>query len=222
MIGAKYSGGESRVSQLERLGRDGFRRFFKLEKTSFGKYRVDEIYENPLPATQDKSLGNSRGVHKLRESTKNNPNFSIEEDDIALNSGVYKIENNEAIYIGSTINKLTRRFKNHCDNPTGQQPKTQELINNGGIFTCLQSFPLGTDEQIIRDSEAYHIWKNQNTDKELINVDLPELVNSKKKIEYENLNIPVELHDEVLNYLREGGFLIMGKNMYNKRFKEDD
>lgn len=220
MIGAKYTAGKSKELQLDNYGKNGFRRFFDFEKVSYGQYIINKIYETPLPIVNDRSFGNARGIHKIKKVTKENPHFGIQEDEVALNAGVYKIENDDSIYIGSTINKLTDRFRCHRSNATGLQPKTQELLQNGGVFTCLQSFPLRADEQTIRDSEAYYIWKYKNTNKKLLNTNLPEVLGSDESIGYENINIPKGIYEEVLEYLREGGFLIMGKSMYDKRFKE--
>lgn len=172
-----------------------------------------------MPIKDGRSLGNARGVHKVRKTIKDNLCFDIQNDEIALSSGVYKIENDERIYIGSTTRKFTDRFSNHFNNQDGNHQKTQELLLDNGKFTCLESFEKDTDEQVIRDAEAYYIWKYQNCDKEKLNDKLPELLKSHKEIHYDELKIPTNLQDEVLEYLRRGGFLILGNTMYDKRFK---
>ena len=218
MTGAKYKQGRSRTLQLENHSENGFSRFFDFEKVEYGKYRITEIYETPLPIKDKRSLGNSRGVHKVGKSIRNNLCFDIQDDNIALSPGVYKIENDDSIYIGSTTKKLTDRFSNHFNNHGGTQEKTQNVLLNNGKYTYLEYFDRGTDEQVIRDAEAYYIWKYQNCNKEKLNDKLPELLKSHKEILYDELKIPINLQDEVLEYLRQGGFLILGNTMYDKRF----
>lgn len=221
LIGAKYKNGRGRVLQFQNMTETGFPRFFKAEKVAYGKYRINEIYDDPLPVYDKRVLGNASGIHHISKSLQDNPHFGIEDENIALNAGVYKIENNDSVYIGSTINKLSQRFCDHFKNYCGMQPKTQEALFNNGEFNCLQSFELGSDEQEIRDCEAYYIWKYQNQNKKLLNTELPALVKKgEQNIQYENLKIPSEMYNEVLDYLRDGGFLVMKKSMYNKRFEE--
>ena len=59
MTGAEYKKGRSRTLQLENHSEGGFPRFFSFEKVGYGKYKVNEIYDFPLPIKSNKSAGNS-------------------------------------------------------------------------------------------------------------------------------------------------------------------
>lgn len=160
-------------------------------------------------------MGNARGYHKIYIKEEC---FCITDEEIAHSPGVYKIENDKYIYIGSTIKWLTKRFSQHYHNYDGNHNKTQEVLKNGGTFVCLQSFDNGTDEQIIRESEAEYIRKYRNTDKILLNDKVPEVFSKENKIDYENIKIPKQYFDDIKNILMDSGYLIMGKIVFDKKY----
>lgn len=59
LTGAKYTNGKSKTLQLESLGETGFRRFFDFEKVAYGKYIINQIYDTPLQAVDNRDSGNT-------------------------------------------------------------------------------------------------------------------------------------------------------------------
>ena len=212
MIGAEYKKGAGKTYQLEKYGETGFQRYFSLDKVGRGKYEILEIYEEPLPIEDKRNAGNARGVCKIKQNCFKVP------DHEALLPGVYKIENDEYVYVGSTTRKLSSRFAEHYYNRNGKQDKTQEILYNGGIFTCLQSFDSETEEKIIRECEAKYIREYRSTNKTLLNDKAPEIISKEEKIDYDFIIVPKEYFDDISNVLMDAGYLIMGKMVYNKKF----
>ena len=180
------------------------------------KFVIKEIYEEPLPVEDGRSDGNATGHHAIHVTEDC---FDIKDVEIAHSPGVYKIENDEYVYIGSTINWLTIRFSQHYHNYNGDHNKTQEVLQNGGTFTCLQSFENGTEEQIIRECEAKYIRDyRRNMDKILLNDKIPEVFSKEEQIEYDVIKVPKEHFSDISDVLMDAGYLIMGKMVYNKKF----
>lgn len=215
LTGAEYKRGAGKTYQLEKFCETGFQRFFNFEKVARGKYEILEIYDEPLPIEDKRREGNASGTQKI--SIKDNQ-FKIFDAQIAHSSGVYKIENNECIYIGSTTSQFTNRFSQHLHNWNGNHEKTQDILLNGGEFTCLQAFENSTDEKIIREAEAEYIRKYQDTEKILLNDKLPEIITSKEKVEYEFIRIPIEYSDDIKTILKDNGYLIINHTVFNKKF----
>ena len=142
----------------------GFQRFFNFEKVGRGKYEILELYETPLPIEDSRSRGNNSGNISIKEEC-----FAVYDPKEAHNPGVYKIENDFYIYIGSTMRGLTERFSEHFHNYNHKQNATQQILLNGGIFTCLESFEKDVEERVVRKREADFIKKYKNTNKILVN-----------------------------------------------------
>ena len=217
LTGAEYRRGKGQELHIQSLKEDGLARFLNIEKIGRSKYLIKEIYEAPLEIFDRRSLGNAR---KIVKDTLNNC-FKIDNISIAHSPGVYKIENDKYVYIGSTIVKFTRRFAQHYYNYNGNHDKTQEVLLNGGTFECLQYFENGTDEQTIRECEAEYIRKYRNTDKTLLNDTIPEVLSKKEKIEYETIRIPKQYLDDIQDVLIDAGYLIMNKTVFNKKFIDE-
>lgn len=60
LTGAKYEKGAGKKYQLEKYGETGFRRFFDFEKIERAKYKIYEIYDEPLPVEDERSKGNKQ------------------------------------------------------------------------------------------------------------------------------------------------------------------
>lgn len=220
LIGAEYKRGNGKTCQLERFGEGGFQRFFNFEKVGRGKYEVLEIYDEPLPVEDERHKGNARGIIKFKVGTEC---FDIDDETIAHGPGVYKIENDEYIYIGSTTRYLTSRFLEHYYNRNGRQNETQEVLKNGGKFTCLQSFENGTPEKVIRKYEADYIRRYKNTDKILLNNRMTakkKVRYAKKKVKYKTIKILEENFDEIIDILLKEGYSIIGDKVILNDWKE--
>lgn len=158
----------------------------------------------------------------MNKKTLNNPLFKVEEEE-AYRPGVYKIENRDYIYIGSTRVSLAARFLQHFHNDGGFHTKTYNVLHQHGDFTCLESFayydPEDVDEQELRDTEAKYIRLFQrNTDKIFLNENLPENYSKKKNYKYHNLKIPDNLYKQIIDEFQRNGYLILNDIMYHKKF----
>lgn len=209
LLGEEIKTSSSKKAQLKRWSR-----YFLWDKKGH-KYTIKEIYDTPLAIEDRRFNGNARGTIRVKDKSFD---VSIEN---AHKPGVYKIENEEYIYIGSTINYLTGRFANHLRNSGGNHTKTQEVLKNGGTFTCLQSFENGTDEATIRECEAEYIRKYRNTDKILLNDKIPEVFSQEEQIKYKKISIPEQYLDDIENILTDAGYLIMGGTVFNKKFIDE-
>lgn len=209
LLGEEIKTSNSKKAQLKKWSS-----YFSWDKNGH-KYTIKEIYDNPLPVEDGRYNGNARGTIRVKDKSFD---VSIEN---AHKPGVYKIENKEYIYIGSTIHYLTGRFGNHISNSGGNHTKTQEVLKNGGTFTCLQSFENGTDEATIRECEAEYIRKYRNTDKILLNDKIPEVFSQEEQIKYKKISIPEQYLDDIENILTDAGYLIMGGTVFNKKFIDE-
>lgn len=187
----------------------------KLEKVGRGKYQVVEIYKTPEEPFDRRSLGNARGVHHVSKSIRQNKCFDVDEQ-YALKPGVYKIENEDYVYIGSTTRKLTTRFSEHYNNMGGVHTKTYNILINDGKFTCLESFDEDTDEDVIRNCEMEYIRKYQNTDKILVNSQL-RTYGGPKPLKCKTIKVPIKYLDEVTQCLNDNGFFILEGRVYQQR-----
>ena len=59
MTGAEYKKGKARTLQMTNLSEGSLARFIKLEKVGYGKFLLQEIYEEPLAVMNKRTLGNS-------------------------------------------------------------------------------------------------------------------------------------------------------------------
>lgn len=209
--------GNSKKFQLKEWAR-----YFEFEKQKWKQsYIILDIYDEPLEKEDNRKKGNN-SVYSNEE--KKYKEFNVPKEYVYM-PGVYKIENDQYIYIGSTTLPLCRRFSQHYHNSDGNHNKTQKVLLNNGTFTNLEVFPQDTKEKIIRDAEANYIRKFQDSDKILLNSNLPELVKKKKsktisvnKVKYKTIKVPMNIIDEFQDALRLSGFLLMNNTIYDKQF----
>lgn len=64
LTGAEYLQGNSRKRHLEGYGENGFHRFFDFEKSSYGKYSISKVYDEPLPMVDERKKGN-RSIYSV-------------------------------------------------------------------------------------------------------------------------------------------------------------
>ena len=222
LTGAEYQRGSGKNRQLDGYGEFGFHRFFDFEKIGYGKFLITKILESPLKIFDRRKFGNARGVMHISEEC-----FKIYDEYIAHNAGVYKIENDQSVYIGSTTRTLTKRFSEHYHNRGNNHNKTKEVLNNGGDFVCLQSFPLGTDEKIIRDCEEKYINQYKNGNKKLLNNYKPAIMTrdvnkKKKKPQYKTIKIPQIYYDDIQDILKKSGYTILDKIVFYQQQANDN
>ena len=203
--------GNSKNAQLKE-----WQRYFEFERPKYKQsYIILDIYDEPLDKEDNRKSGNytvygNENSAKYQEIKKY---FKVLAAYIN-NPGVYKIENDQYIYIGSTTKSFAKRFSQHYHNYSNQHEKTQNILLNNGVFTCLQSFPPGTKEKIIRQAEGKYIseYKNSSSTKKLINVNMtPACILEKKppKPKYINIKIPEEYLPDIKECLESYGYFII-------------
>lgn len=153
-------GGNSKISQFKEL--DTYCSYHKEGQ----KIVIDEIYSE-----RKKKLD----YRVLNKETKY-PNFKVPVEDYD-SIGVYKIQLDNKIYIGSTVIGFRLRFQEHNFN-SNPLASTKDLLKNGGIFTIVEKCN-GLTEQEIRSIEnewiKYYYCKEEY-----------ELVNEREAYSYKN------------------------------------
>lgn len=145
--------------------------------------------------------------------------FNVSEDD-AYSPGVYKIEDKNYVYIGSTIKTLSNRFLQHYNNDGGNSEMTSYMLHNGGDFTCLISFEPDEylSEKEVRDYEARYIRLFQDGEKILLNKKIPHILTKQENCKCTKVQIPIDVYDDIKKLLKENGYLLLGDAIYNKKF----
>lgn len=110
-----------------------------------------ELLKNILDFTYDKNTYNYI-ISGIKYIIRENSNIiykklKIRKPNFDKRAGVYKIYNDNEIYIGSS-RKLYDRFTDHYKNINNDLKITQEILKNGGTFEVIEFFDLITDKGI--------------------------------------------------------------------------
>ena len=161
LLNQPVKAGSSRKAQL-----NDFKCYFDWEKDG-NKFVITEIYRKPLNKPDRRHLGNRTGKYTVGNSSTYHVPMNLSDS-----NGVYKIQNGNDIYIGSTVVGFRKRYTQHYTNKGGFMPHTQKLLINGGIFEILWIAPDNVSEKIIREKEQIFINQYKNNSKfNLINID---------------------------------------------------
>ena len=139
-------GGNSKKAQFKEL--DTYCSYHKEGQ----KIVIDEIYSK-----RKKKLD-----YRVLNKETRYPNFKVSVEDYD-SIGVYKIQLDNKVYIGSTVIGFRSRFQEHnvSSNPLAS---TRTLLKNGGIFTIVEKCN-GLTEQEIRSIEnewiKYYYYKEE-------------------------------------------------------------
>ena len=158
------------------------------------KFIIKEIYPIPI-----KKVYPSNGKGKFKAIK----NFNVE-NQYAYSKGVYKIELNNYIYIGSTTIGFRKRFLQHYSSTSSLMKHTYNLLHNGGIFSILENMD-DKEEQEIRLKEQQYINKYL-LDPEYIVVNKENAFN-RGRIKYKNIKVPKINYEKAINLLRENNLL---------------
>ena len=162
------NGGASKKAQFKEL-----ERFVRYEKDK-NSFIIKEIYKQPIEAV---SKGGNNTIGKYAKTGQ----FKID-DKYKHYSGIYKIQLENKIYIGSTVN-FKKRFSTHYANKDGNHNKTQELLLKGATFESIKMFKQIDRNKLYKlETQIIHEYM-LNSDFILIN----ETVNKKRK--YDNKQI---------------------------------
>lgn len=137
-MGVKQLKGYSRTKQIE-----WFSNHFDFDRDGH-KYIIKKILRNDVLPMKD----NRGGAYNECFT----PQFMVS-DELYNSIGIYKIQHNNKIYIGSTINGFRKRYLQHISDFSTSNAK--EIIDNG-IFKILEVCD-GKEEKYIRELEQVYI-----------------------------------------------------------------
>ena len=185
--------GNSKKYQLE-----NFKRYFEWKKVG-QKFIIVDIHNPPLEKIDLRKLGNSTGHYKTYNGTYN--------VDAKYNhaKGVYKIQLDNDVYIGSTIMGFRKRYIDHSENYQNMMDHTQRLLQNGGIFEILWIAPDNTSENDIRQKEQEYINQYKENEKLHIINKKPQViipVHKNKNLKFKKLFIDSRNYNFVIELLK--------------------
>ena len=74
--------------------------------------------------------------------------------------GVYKIQLDNEVYVGSTTVGFRTRYRQHSNNENNMNPHTQDLLKRGATFEILWIADENDSETIIRKKENDYIYNS--------------------------------------------------------------
>ena len=196
-MGWMVASGCSKKSQLKDL-----ERYCKYHKEG-QKIVIDEVFETPLPSNSQ----SGRPTSIISE-------FCIDEDKFN-NGGVYIIQLDDEIYIGSTVN-FRQRFNTHKSKSNTKLPQTKDLIERGGQMSILHDMTGIEDEELLRMVEYEYIKYFRDSGKFImlngkdpISFDKYYKLNKReKKQKYIRFKIEENDYDKVVEILKREGVKI--------------
>lgn len=202
-LGEKYKkGGKSKVCQL-----NDFKRFFSFEKSG-NKFIITEIYDTPK-----KKIDNRRGGSPWK--TLKHPNLGVYNltDEQGLLKGVYRIQLDNQVYIGSTTVGFKTRYRQHCVNRQNTSLHTHQLLEQGASFDILWIADENDSEATIRQKENDYIEQYTKDGYKMLNSNIPVIISEKrtvkpKKPKYTNIRINKEDYEKAIALLNENGLRI--------------
>lgn len=178
--------GNSKIKQLKEIDS-----ICKREMTSPTKFKIVEIYNNPL------------NIKDNRRIDFNCFNISKE---LEYCGGIYKIQLDNTIYIGQT-NNFRHRFRQHKSQNYifGTPSKTKELIENGGIMSIIE---LEDDE--LKRLEKETTWTNYYilNDYNVIN-NTNVLYKNKNNQRQKSIKVNIDDYEKVLKLLKDNNISYM-------------
>jgi len=108
---------------------------------------ITDIYDTPLPKEDGRLDGHFRaGIINTYDVPKV----------LSNKTGVYKIQHNNMVYVGSTKVGFRVRYTQHCRGYSGME-HTRNLLDNGGIYSIIWIANDNDTEQAIRKKEQYYL-----------------------------------------------------------------
>ena len=196
-MGWNTTTGNAKKSQFKDL-----ERYCKYHKEG-QKIVIDEVFETPLPSNSQ----SGRPTSIISE-------FCIDEDKFN-NGGVYIIQLDDEIYIGSTVN-FRQRFNTHKSKSNTKLPQTKDLIERGGQMSILHDMTGIEDEELLRMVEYEYIKYFRDSGKFImlngkdpISFDKYYKLNKReKKQKYIRFRIEENDYDKVVEILKREGVKI--------------
>lgn len=200
----KEKGGKSKICQINE-----FKRFFSFDKIG-NKIIITQIYDIPK-----KKIDNRRGGSPWK--VLKHPNLGVYNltDEQGLLKGVYKIQLNNQVYIGSTTVGFKTRYRQHCVNNQNTSSHTQALLSKGASFDIIWVADENDSESIIRQKENDYIQQYKKNGYKMLNSNIPVIISEKRTVipekrkpTYKNIKINKEDYEKAIALLTENGLRI--------------
>lgn len=187
--------GKSKKLQLE-----DWTRYFDYHKEG-NKIIIDNIYETEKDKVDNRKEGNN---HKL--TIYDNLNIKVSE---YQNNGIYIIQKDNDVYIGSTVQGFRKRFQQHYNSYDGNMKHTYNLLHNGGEFSILHDMSDVEDVELIRmvESEAIKMYLLDPRYNVINKYESSISFNNKYKKKLKNIKISEDKYYEAIQLLVKKGLL---------------
>ena len=133
-------------------------------------------------------------------------NFNVEKE-LWRSIGIYKIELENEIYIGSTVRNFRDRYLSHLSRPANED--VGRILNNGAVFSIIQICD-GMDEDDIRRIEDNYIEEYKNNQNYIV-LNKTQAWNSfnikEKKHSIHLYNLSEEEYNKITKFLKENNIL---------------
>ena len=193
----------SKLAQLKE-----WERYFSFERIG-QKITITEIYDIP----KDKIDNRIGGVMWNNRKYPNLGIYTLSNEEGRL-KGVYKIQLNNEVYVGSTTVGFRTRYRQHSNNDNNMSPHTQDLLRHGASFEILWIADENDSEVIIRQKENDYIEQYKNDGYDMLNSYVPVIfserrtVNSERKPKYKRIRIDEDDYEKAITLLVENGLRI--------------
>lgn len=193
----------SKISQIKE-----WNRYFLFKKEG-QKIIITKIFDIPKDKIDNRIGGvvwNNRKYPNLGIYTLTNEQGRLK--------GVYKIQLDNEVYVGSTTVGFRTRYRQHSNNENNMTPHTQDLLKRGASFEILWIADENDSETTIRQMENDYIEQYRNNGYDMLNSHVPVIisekrtVNSIKKIKYKQIKINENDYEMAIALLKENGLRI--------------
>ena len=198
LLNIKVKSSNSKKAQLKEL-----ERFCKYHKEG-NRFIIDSIYKKVRDKEDNRK--NNKGGNNLGKY-KDYKNFKVDNKNY-FSKGVYCIQCENNVYIGSTIRSFRERFLEHYYNYQHSMDHTQNLLLNGGIFKIIEVMN-NSNEKVIRLKEQYYINKYlKDNEYNLINKEKEIGYKGKiKPIKYKNIKVVESNYSKAIEVLKENDLI---------------
>ena len=203
----KEKGGKSKALQIK-----NWQRYFSFEKSGH-KFIIIDVYDIPKNKI-DKRKGR-RKYTTYKHPDLGKCNITVMQEKL---KGVYKIQLNNQVYIGSTIVGFRIRYRQHCTNYKHLSTHTHDLLEKGASFDIVWIADENDSEATVREMEYAYIKYYANKGYNMLNSDIPVIKSEKRAVvskkeksqkpTYKNIKINKEDYEKAIALLTENGLRI--------------
>ena len=195
-----WLGEESKRANSKKAQIKEWKRSFDFD-TIGQKIIIIEIYNEPKKKVDHRNSNSKPYKHF---------NIGIYKPDKTMGKlkGVYIIQLDNKVYIGSTTNGFRLRYRQHCM-CLGSMEHTYNLLKEGATFDILWIADENDTERTIRTKEAEYIEQYAKDGYDMCNSHSPVVLSEKKpKPKYKRLRINEEDYEKAFALLMENGIRI--------------